>query len=68
MKHGNAIHLYTAAGAVGHVARRTLQLPTQEGCLWTEEIEAAEEGRIKRVHEWAVMQPMNESPRESYMR
>ena len=32
----------------------TLQFPTQEGCLWTEEIEAAEEGRIERVHEWAV--------------
>ena len=37
----------------------TLQFPTQEICLWTEEIEAAEEDRIVRAHEWDVRQPIS---------
>ena len=37
----------------------TLQFPTQEGCLWTEEIEAAEEDRPVRAHEWDVRQPIS---------
>ena len=37
---------------------QALQFPTQEGCLWTEEIEAAEEDRPVRAHEWDVLQPM----------